>query len=60
MKHVKEIENKLYKSLNSSQIENQFIINSSIDVIIDTTFDVTSFDEFTNIFTIINYIYILY
>ncbi len=44
-----EIENRLYKSLNSSQIENQFIINSSIDVVIDTTSDVTSFDEFTDI-----------
>jgi hypothetical protein len=46
MKHVKEIKNKLYKSLDSLQIKNQFIIDSNIDVVIDTTFDVTSFDEF--------------
>ncbi len=46
-----EIENRLYRSLNSSQIENQFNSNSSIDVVIDTTPDVTSFDEFT-VFTI--------
>ncbi len=42
-----KVKNRLYKLLNSSQIENQFIINSSIDVVIDTTSDVTSFDEFT-------------
>jgi hypothetical protein len=42
-----EIKNRLYRSLDNSQIEIQFIINSSIDVVIDTTFDVTSFDEFT-------------
>jgi hypothetical protein len=50
IKHVKKIKNRLYKSLNSSQIENQLIINSSINVIIDITSDVTSFDEFTQHF----------
>ncbi len=45
-----KIKNKLYKSLNNSQIKNQFIINSSIDVVIDIMLDVTSIDELALIF----------
>ncbi len=42
-----KIKNKLYKLLDNSEIKNQFIINSNIDVIIDTTSNVMNFDEFT-------------
>ncbi len=48
-----EIESRLYRSLNNPQIENQFIINSSIDVVIDTTPDATSFGEFTQAYRLI-------
>jgi hypothetical protein len=42
-----EIENHLYKTLCNHLIKSFIIYNSSIDVIIDTTSDVTSLNEFT-------------